>query len=62
MVKKTPATTTWATFSDQQKRFFCMHHPTDKIAHSTTFVISVVEHWMELKIAQWVHHEGIGWL
>ena len=34
-----------------------MQHPTDRIAHTTTFVIPVVEHWLEVEIAQWVHHE-----
>ena len=24
-----------------------MHHPTDRIAHTTAFVIAVVEHWLE---------------
>ena len=24
-----------------------MHHPTDRIAHTTAFVTSVVEHWLE---------------
>ena len=24
-----------------------MHHPTDRTAHTTAFVISVVEHWLE---------------
>ena len=28
-----------------------MHHPTDRIAHTTAFV----EHWLEREIAQWVH-------
>ena len=35
-----------------------MHHPTDRIAHTTAFVTPVVEHWLERKIAQWVHREG----
>ena len=35
-----------------------MHHCTDRIAHSTTFVKSVMGHWLEQDIAQWVHHEG----
>ena len=35
-----------------------MHHPTDRIAHTTAFVIPVVELWLESEIAQWVHHEG----
>ena len=33
-----------------------MHHPTDRIEHTTAFVTPVVEHWLERKIAQWVHH------
>ena len=36
-------------------RFFYMHHPTDRIIHTTAFVIPVVELWLERKIAQWVH-------
>ena len=32
-----------------------MHHPTDKIAHTTAFVTPVVEHWLEREIDQWVH-------
>ena len=32
-----------------------MHHPTDRIAHTTAFVTPVVEHLLERKIAQWVH-------
>ena len=32
-----------------------MHHPTDRIIHTTAFVTPVVEHWLELEIAQWVH-------
>ena len=34
---------------------FYMHHPTDRIAHTTAFVTPVVEHWLEREIAQWVH-------
>ena len=30
-----------------------MHHPTYRIAHTTTFVTPVVEHWLEREIAQW---------
>ena len=30
-----------------------MHHPTDRIAHTTGFVTPVVEHWLEREIAQW---------
>ena len=36
-----------------------MHHPTDRITHTTAFVTPVVEHWLEREIAQWVlPHEG----
>ena len=38
------------------KGLFYMHHPTDRIAHTTAFVTPVVEHWLEREIAQWVHH------
>ena len=36
-----------------------MHHPTDRIIHTTAFVTPVVEHWLEQEIEQWVHYEGI---
>ena len=32
-----------------------MHHPTDRIAHTTAFVTPLVEHWLEREIAQWVY-------
>ena len=32
-----------------------MHHPTDRIIHTTAFVKPVVEHLLEREIAQWVH-------
>ena len=35
-----------------------MHHPTDRIAHTTAFATQLVEHWLEREIGQWVHHEG----
>ena len=35
-----------------------MHHSTDRIVHTTVFLIPIVEHWLELEIAQWVHQEG----
>ena len=35
--------------------FFYIHHPTDRIVHTTAFVTPVVEHWLEREIAQWVH-------
>ena len=31
-----------------------MHHPTDRVTHTTAFVTPVVEHWLEREIAQWV--------
>ena len=31
-----------------------MHHPIDRITHTTAFVTQVVEHWLEREIAQWV--------
>ena len=30
-----------------QQGFFYMHHPTDRIIHTTAFVTPVVEHWLE---------------
>ena len=50
-----PTAATWATLSDKQQVFFYIHHPTDRILHTTAFVTPVVEHWLERKIAQWVH-------
>ena len=29
-----------------------MHHPTDRIIHTTAFVTPVMEHWLEREIAQ----------
>ena len=33
---------------------FYMHHPKDRIIHTTAFVTPVVEQWLEWEIAQWV--------
>ena len=33
--------------SINSKVFFYMHHPTDRITHTTAFVTPVVEHWLE---------------
>ena len=33
-----------------------MHHATDGIAHTKDFVTTIVEHWLERKIAQWVNN------
>ena len=38
-----------------------MHHPTDRITHTTAFVTPVVEHRLEQKIAQWVFLDGEGY-
>ena len=35
--------------------FLNMHHPTDRIAHTTAFGTPAVEHWLEREIAQWIH-------
>ena len=35
-----------------------MHHPTDRITHTTASVTPVMEHWLEQEIVQWVHYEG----
>ena len=32
-----------------------MHHPTDRLAHTTVFGTPVVEHSLEREIVQWVH-------
>ena len=42
-------------FPNKQQGFFYMHHPTDRITHTTAFVTPVVEHWLERELAQWVH-------
>ena len=43
-------------YSNQlEQGFFYMHHPTDRITHTTAFVTPVVEHWLEREIGQWVH-------
>ena len=34
-------------FPISSKVFFYMHYPTDRIAHVTAFVTTVVEHWLE---------------
>ena len=38
-LERKPAVATWATLSDQQQGIFYMHHPTDRITHTTAFVI-----------------------
>ena len=39
---------------------FYMHHPTDRIAHTTAFVIPVVEHWLEQEMVIWCQTYGRG--
>ena len=34
-------------FPINSKGYFYMHHPTDRITHTTAFVTPVVEHWLE---------------
>ena len=34
-------------FPISSKSFFYMHHPTERIKHTTAFVTPVVEHWLE---------------
>ena len=46
-IERKPVAATWATVSDLQHVFFYMHHPTDRIIHTTAFVTPVVEHWLE---------------
>ena len=40
------------------KGSFFMHHPTDRISHTSAFVTPVVEHWLKREIAPWVYHDG----
>ena len=47
--------THWLLFPISSKGSF-MHHPTDRITHTTAFVTPVMEHWLEREIAQLVHH------
>ena len=53
--KGNPLPPHWLFFPIKSKGFFYMHHPTDRISHTTAFVTPVVEHWLEREIAQWVH-------
>ena len=36
-----------------------MHHPTDRIAHTTAFVAPVVEHWLEREIWNVMVNDGL---
>ena len=42
-------------FPINSKGSFYMHHPTDRLAHTTVFVTPVNELWLEREIAQRVH-------
>ena len=53
--KGNPLPPTYDTLIDYQQWFFYLHHPTDRITHTTAFVTPVVEHWLEREIAQWLH-------
>ena len=33
--------------SVSERKLFYMHHPTDRMTHTTAFVTPVVEHWLE---------------
>ena len=40
--------------------FFYMHHPTDRVTHTTAFVTPVVEHWLVREIQiQWKADESM---
>ena len=44
-------------FPISSKGYFICIHTTDRITHTTAFVIPVVEHWLEREIAQCFHNE-----
>ena len=39
------------------QKLFYMHHPTERITHTMTFVTPVVEHRLKRETGQWVHHK-----
>ena len=41
-------------FPISSKGFFYMHHPADRITHTTAFVTQVVGHWLEREISHWI--------
>ena len=53
--KGNPLPTHGLLFPISSKGSFICTIPIDRIAHTTAFVIPVVEHWLERDIAQWVH-------
>ena len=40
------------------RKFFYMHHPTDRITHTTAFVTPVVEHWLEITAMEILNGKG----
>ena len=36
-----------------------MHHPTDRIAHTTAFVSPVVEHWLDEEGRKWLFNDAL---
>ena len=43
------AAATWVILFDYQQGLFYMHHPTDRIIHTTAFVTPVMEHRLNEK-------------
>ena len=39
-----------------------MHHPTDRITHTTAFVTPVVEHWLERECLITPQQKKLHWL
>ena len=42
------------TLSNWQQGIFYMHHPNERIVHTTTLATPVVEYWLEREIVQGV--------
>ena len=49
-------------FLNSSKGFVHKHHPTERTAHTMTFITPAVEHWLQHETAQWVtnHERSIG--
>ena len=54
--KRKSAAATWVTLFSMSGMAYCMHHSTDRIAHTTVFVKPVVEHWLQREMST---HDGI---
>ena len=50
--KRNPLPPHGLLFPISSKGSFYMHHPTDRMTHTTAFVTPVVEHWLEREIVQ----------